>query len=284
MMKAIFLTLLGLALAISVLFLYGAFRWQVGTSELRRQLEAARLTITPTTYHPHELDGLPPPVQRYFRAALTDGQPMVAAARISHEGQFNMDEAQEKWVPFTSDQMVITRRPGFDWDARIRMAPGMKVCVHDAYVAGRGVLQARLFGLVTVAEQPDTPELAHGELMRFFAEAAWYPTALLPSQGVRWEEIDETSARASLTDGSTAVSLDFYFDAAGLISTVRSAGRYRLVDGEQVATPWQGRFWAYEMRDGMRVPLEGEVEWLLPDGPKPYWRARIMNIAYEFAQ
>ena len=39
-------------------------------------------------------------------------------------------------------------------------------------------------------------EVAQGELMRFFAEAAWYPTALLPSQGVRWQAVDDTSARA----------------------------------------------------------------------------------------
>ena len=54
--------------------------------------------------------------------------------------------------------------------------------------------------------------------------------------------------------------------------------------GEVVPTPWQGRFWNYEERGGMRVPLDGEVAWLLPEGPKPYWRGRIAEIDYEFAQ
>ena len=40
--------------------------------------------------------------------------------------------------------------------------------------------------------------MAEGELMRFLAEAAWYPTALLPSQGVRWQGADERSAFATL--------------------------------------------------------------------------------------
>jgi hypothetical protein len=117
--------------------------------------------------------------------------------------------------------------------------------------------------------------------MRFFAEAAWYPTALLPSQGVAWEAMDDARARATLSDGTTTVELVFEFDAQGLISAVRSEGRYRKVDGVQVATPWQGRFWDYEMRDGLLVPLEGEVAWLLSDGPKPYWRGRIQRIEYE---
>ena len=107
----------------------------------------------------------------------------------------------------------------------MRMAPGMHVFVHDAYVAGEGVLHAALFGLITVADLRGTPEMAEGELMRFLAEAAWYPTALLPSQGVRWDAMDDTSASASLVDAATTVSLEFRFDAEGLIDTVHAAAR-----------------------------------------------------------
>lgn len=219
-----------------------------------------------------------------FRAVLTEGQPIVAAVRVAHAGQFNMNESHAKWSAFTSDQLVITRRSGFDWDARIRMAPGMHVFVHDAYVAGEGILHAALCGLITLADLRGTPEVAEGELMRFLAEAAWYPTALLPSQDVRWDAIDDTSARASLVDDVTTVSLEFRFDAEGLIHTVHAAARYRTVNGELVATPWQGRFWAHEVRGGMRIPLHGEVAWLLPDGPSPYWRGRITDIVYELAR
>ena len=34
----------------------------------------------------------------------------------------------------------------------------------------------------------------------------------------------------------------------------------------------------------MCIPLHGEVAWLLPDGLLPYWRGRITDISYEFAQ
>jgi hypothetical protein len=33
----------------------------------------------------------------------------------------------------------------------------------------------------------------------------------------------------------------------------------------------------------MQIPLDGEVEWLLPEGAKPYWRGSIAEIVYEFA-
>jgi hypothetical protein len=282
--KVIVVAVVVLTFVITLAIIYGTSRWQSVTRGLHAGMEAARVPITPKSYDPNELEGLPAPVQRYFHAVLKEGQPLVTAVSVEHTGTFNMSESGEQWKPFRSTQRVVTRRPGFVWDARIRMAPAMNVHVHDAYVRGQGILTAKLFGLLTVMKQPNSPELAHGELMRFFAEAAWYPTAFLPSQGVFWEAIDDNQARATFNDGTAGVTLVFQFDDNGLISSVRSDGRYREVDGEFVATPWQGRFWNYELRDGMLIPLDGEVEWLLPEGSKPYWRGRIQRIEYEYAE
>lgn len=277
-------TIIVLIFAITGALLYGMKRWQARTKDLQAKMEAARSPLAPKPYNPGELETLPPPVQSYFRAVLKEGQPLITAAGVEHSGTFNMSEAGEQWQPFTSSQRVVTHRPGFVWDARIRLAPAMKIFVHDAYVAGEGVLTASLFGLFTVMNQPNTQKLAQGELMRFLAEAVWYPTALLPGQGVVWEAIDDSQARATLTDGPLTVTLLFHFDTRGLIDTVRAEGRYRDVDGTQVATPWQGRFWDYQVRDGMLVPLEGEVEWLIDEDPKPYWRGRIERVEYEYTQ
>lgn len=282
--KPIVLTIIVLAVAIAGTIAFGAYRWQIGTKALRANLEAARLPIKPLTFDAREIADLPQPVQRYFRAVLEDGQPLIAAARFSHAGTFNMSETSEKWSAFTSTQLVITQRPGFDWDGRIAMVPGINAFVHDAYVDGEGILHAALCGIATLADIRGTPEAAAGELMRFLAEAAWYPTKLLPSQGVRWEPIDNSSARATLKDGDTAVSLDFHFDEAGLIHTIRAGARARTVKSGMVFAPWQVRIWGYELGDGMQIPIAGEVAWQLPEGLLPYWRGRITNINYEFAR
>ena len=39
------------------------------------------------------------------------------------------------------------------------------------------------------------------------------------------------------------------------------------------------------MQDGMRVPQDGEVAWILSEGPegeKPYWRGTTLSSSYEF--
>lgn len=283
-LKVVLLIIIVLLVIVAGTIGYGSSRWKVSTDELRAKLEATRLPIKPLTYDARDIETLPPPVRRYFQAVLKNGQPMISAVKLKHEGNFNMGETHAKWSRFTSSQIAITQRPGFDWDGCIAMAPGLDVFVHDAYVAGEGILHAELLGLVTLADIRGTPEAAQGELMRFLAEAAWYPTALLPSQGVRWEAIDNMSARATLTDGATTASLDFHFDAEGLINGVRAVARYRTVNGVLLATPWQGRFWNYEVRGSIRIPLEGEVAWELPEGLRPYWRGRITEITYDLAQ
>lgn len=282
--RALLITLAGLGAAAAGALTTGAWRWNAGTRDLRARIDAAREPTQPRTVDFRELAGLPAPAARYLRAVLTDGQPMIAAARARHSGTFNMNERGDSWRPFRSDQLVVVRRPGFDWDARIAMLPGVHVRVHDAYVAGEGVLYASVFGLLPVMDVTGGPGVAEGELMRFLAEAPWYPTVLLPSQGVAWEAVDDRSARATLRDGGVTVTLLFTFGADGLVETARSETRGRVVGEQVVPTPWQGRVWNYVARDGMRVPLEGEVAWILPEGPRPYWRGRMDRIEYEFAR
>jgi len=179
---------------------------------------------------------------------------------------------------------VVTRRPGFDWDARISLLPGIAVRVHDAYVAGEGLLHAAVLAMFPVAIQRGTPEVAEGELMRFLAESPWYPTALLPSQGVRWEAVDERTAVAHLRDGRVSTSLVFRFARNGLIESVRSDRRPRIVAGRVLPTPWLGRWSDWQWLNGVRIPTRGEVAWLLPSGTLPYWRGGVTGITYEVAQ
>lgn len=95
---------LGLALgAVAVvtygLAVYGAARWTASTRRLVLRLDGTRLMATTPRYDEKELEGLPAPVQRYFRAVLKDGQPIVAAARVEHIGTFNLKLSGEQWKP-----------------------------------------------------------------------------------------------------------------------------------------------------------------------------------------
>lgn len=275
-----------LAVSVAGLSAYGSKRWTDSIATLTRQLESARVdrqaSLSPARYDSRELAGLPAPVQRYFRAVLMEGQPIIAAATVELAGTFNMSAIGEQWKPFTSRQRIATRPPGFLWDARIAMLPGVPVRVVDSYIAGKGVLRAAVLGLFTVADLRGAGEIARGEFMRYFAEAAWVPTALLPSQKVRWEAVDDASANATITDGPLALTLLFRFDDTGLIASFRAEARGGMVGKDMVMAPWEGRWSNYQTRDGMTVPFTGEVAWMRPDGRKPYFHGTVTSLSYEF--
>lgn len=75
----------------------------------------------------------------------------------------------------------------------------------------------------------------------------------------------------------------FCFNEHGLIESVRAGARGRTIEGKVVPTPWEGHWSRYELSDGMRIPDEGEAAWVLPEGPKAYWRGCITGLKYEFA-
>jgi hypothetical protein len=262
---------------------YGSKRWADTTRALSCRLDAGRIGPTGREcFDSRELDGLPAPVQRYFRTVLQDGQPIIAAASIKLAGIINLSASKAQWQPFRSGQRVVTSRPGFLWVAKVTLLPGLLVRVIDSYVAGEGRLHAAIQGLFTVAEARGGGELARGELMRFFAEAAWYPTALLPSQGVRWQAVDASSANATLVDGPLSLTLLFRFNDAGLIDSFRAEARGAGVGKAMVMTPWEGRWSDYREHHGMILPFYGEVAWMQPEGRKTYFRGKVTAVNYEF--
>jgi hypothetical protein len=246
-------------------------------------VDAATLP-TDAVVRPDDLADLPPPVRRYLRHVLRDGQPVVETVRIEQSGTFRAGGAGSPWRPFTATQHVTTRPPGFVWDAAIEMMPLVSVRVLDAYHDGRGVLQARVGGVLPVMDAAPSPELDEGELLRYLAEAPLYPTALLPGMGVTWTPIDDRSARATLIDRGTTASLIFHVNDRNEVARVTGERSFTRDDGTSEYRPWIGYWRAYDDRGGVRVPTEGEVAWTYPDaGEVSYWRGRIETVLYRDA-
>lgn len=275
------IVILALVAAFAIFWLLGQLHWRNATHAVRDQLRQAHSPTVTQLVDFGLLEPLPKPVQRYLRRVLKDGQVMIRLAHFKHRGRFNMGESSDRWKPFTSDQLVTTQSPGFNWDGRVRLFPGCHAHVHDSYLAGTGGLVVALLGLIKVIDLHDRETLASDELMRFLAESVWYPTALFPGQGVTWQAIDDHHALASLNDGHHQVSLRFKFNDQGLVESVYSPARGRLIKGASTPTPWQGKFWDYQEHHGVEVPTSGQVAWLTDLGEKAYWQGQLTDLQFE---
>jgi hypothetical protein len=263
----------------------GGRAWRAESAAVVDRLRAREVRAPGLVSLRDDLEGLPPPVVRYFRRVLRDQQPLVSSATIRWEGEFNMGTpTRDTWRPFTAVQDYVPGAPGFVWNATIQMMPGVPVYIRDAFVDGHASMKGAVVGLVPVVNTAGTPTLASGALQRYLGEAVWFPTALLPRQGVRWSSIDDDRARATISAGATTVSLECRFDGEGHMVSVFAPDRF-YDDGKSppVPRPWEGRNLAFGERDGMTVPTDSLVLWRMPEGEFVYWRGRPTAIDYHYA-
>jgi hypothetical protein len=275
--------MLGGAATLTAAVAIGERQRQAGTARLIAELTVPAFTPDhPPAVSFGELGALPEPVGRYFRHVLGDGAPYVQSTRIEQAGEFNLNVAQERWHPFTAVQVYRTRRPGYVWDARIAQTPLPAIAVRDAYVGGRGATRATTAAFVVLADDRGRDALDEAALLRYLAEAVLFPTALLPSEGVRWSPVDADHATARLIDGRTTAELQYEFAPNGSI-VAATARRARAERGGFISTPWAARVRDYEIHAGMRVPMAGEAAWVIDGQPAPYIRFRVTGVHFRFA-
>ena len=206
----------------------------------------------PTTFAPAELRGLDEPVQRYFRASIALGTPLVTAVRLTMRGQIKVG----RWVPFRATE-VLAPRSGFLWRAT---AAGI-ITGTDRYLAGDGAMRWRLAGIVPfmAAGGPDVSRSAAG---RAGAEGLWVPTALLPRFGVEWQAESDTQIVGRFDLDGTPIELRYHVDHAGAL-TATSVRRWGDPNGGTDVDwhPFGGPVLATRTWSGSTVPSEGSVGW-----------------------
>lgn len=228
-----------------------------------------------------QLSELPPPVIRYFRHVLTDGQKLIRTAKLRQTGVLRTSTTSNRWSSFTASQVIVPPASGFVWNARVEMPYRTHVRVLDSYAAGVGAGRVSLLTAFGVASESGTAEMNSGALHRYLAESVWSPTALLPHSGVVWSPISDNSAMATISDRGTTASLEFRFNEAGEVTGIYSAGRLGRFAGEYRRCPWEGHFREYQARGGMRVPLYGEVGWYDNGALQLVWKGNIVDVQYE---
>jgi hypothetical protein len=178
---------------------------------------------------------------------------------------------------FKAEHVTAPAAAAFLWNARVSVAPALHVRVRDALVAGNGSGEVSLLSTVTVASHSGTPEMNSGALHRFLAEAVWYPSALLPGPHLRWSPMDDRRAVATLTDHGISVSLEFRFADTGEVTGIYTPARWGRFGKSFEQVPWQGHFGEYTKRNGIFVPLHGDVGWYVAGEWRTVWKGTITS-------
>lgn len=280
-------TLLDLFRPSSTLRLFGARQPAV----LRLQ-DASRAAVKLAQFSSDQLDGLPPPVQRYLQKVLPDGTPRIRWAQSAQHTLLRLNaspdgsEAEKAgWRKTRASSFVCPPLLQYVWPARCWMGPLMWVNGQDALIDGHGACTWRLWGLLPVVNVSCSPPLDVGAALRLLAEAPLYPTLLLPGEGVTWEPVDDASARATLTlPNGTTCSGVFTFNAQDEAVRFWTDGRPRaLPKGGFSMDPWVGEWSEYRPVDGsggVLAPTCGQVAWLLGGQRVTYCKLKLEGMTY----
>ena len=199
-----------------------------------------------------------------------ENRPIV---KLTQRGRMKRNLDTESWMPFTATQTISTCECAFDW--RAKAGPFGIISARDALKDDEGRLDIMALGFIPLARAAHSAALVRGELMRYLAELAWAPDAILFNTALRWREDGPDRLVVSAGSGETASKVTLSLDNAGRIAGAYAADRPRSASAPFLPTPWRGRFSDYCHHNGRWLPFAGEVAWEIDGRDVVYWQGGI---------
>ncbi|PWJ87776.1 hypothetical protein C8D77_11466 [Mesorhizobium loti] len=193
--------------------------------------------------------------------------------KLKQTGRMKQKLEATSWMSFTATQTISTSECAFDW--RARFGPFGMISARDALKGGQGQLDIMALGVIPLARAEHSSALMRGELMRYLAELAWAPDAILLNSALRWREDGPDRLAVSAGMGETAVEVTLSLDGDGRIAGAFAPDRPRSATAPILPTPWRGRFSDYRRHGNMWLPFAGEVAWEIDGKEIVYWQGRI---------
>lgn len=275
-MKALRVILISFVIILLIILIAVSTGGRMFRRQVEREIEqlfADSGDISGKVFTYDQLEAFPEPVQRYFRYALSDGQAYISYARLKHTGTFRTAPGK-KWLPITGEQYFTAEKPGFIWFARVKPFPLFWIAARDTYFQGKGNVLIKLLSTITLGDAKGKG-VNQASLLRFLGESVWFPTALLPGDKLRWEAVDDRSAKLMLSDSGIEVSALVHFNDKGEI-TQFTTDRYM----DTTLEKWTGYCREYRENNGVRIPAEIEAVWNLESGDFSYARFRVIDIEF----
>lgn len=200
---------------------------------------------------------------------------------LVQELQLNLKPEQTSWNNGTAEQYFSVQPPAFNWSINTEMYSILRVVGRDKFVDGKGEMKIKLLSLIPVANANNNKKIHQASLQRYLAEIVWFPTASL-CQFVKWENINDYSAKATMEYHGTKGTGVFYFDKNGNFEKF-VAMRYKdLNDAEP--TEWTVTASKTEERNGIKIPVACEVSWRLENGQWTWLKLKITDIQYNVTE
>jgi hypothetical protein len=214
-------------------------------------------------FRPEMVDGLPEPARRYLLHAIQPGTRLARSVRLDITGSIRLARDATP-LPMISEEMLAPPL-GYVWRARVGKG-ALRFSGFDVYAEGWGEMRWWMAGLVPIVRSRGS-DLVRSAVGRLLGEAIFIPSVLLPSDEVRWEPVDDSSARVRLVAGGEEVKVTLEVDGDGRLlraAFARWNGDPRIGPVGYVRFASEG-FAEERTFSGYTIPTRFESGWQLGD-------------------
>lgn len=270
-------TIANILILLPVIVAYSNYRFTKTIKQERGLLFNKSENLSKTNVSAEDIVRLPPIVQKWLASSGVVGKPQVSNVHLMQHLQLKLKPEQTDWKEGTAEQYFTIQPPAFSWNLTTNMNPVLPIVGRDKFDEGKGEMLIKLLSCISVANAKNNAKVDEATLQRYLAEMVWFPSATL-SDYVQWEEVDNTSSRATMEFNGTKGSGIFYFAPDGQFEKF-VAQRYKEATDKE-PTEWTVTATKTEERNGIKIPTECEAHWNLDEGRWTWLKLKIGHIEY----
>lgn len=224
-----------------------------------------------------DISELPVPVKNWLQNSGAVGKPFISVGRVTQRAQLQMRPEQENWMTANAIQYSTIDYPGFIWTVDVTMNGLLKFQGRDKFEEGKGQMLIKLNSLFNIVNEQGE-KLDEGSLQRYLGEMVWFPS-LAVSPFITWEQIDETTAKATMTHNGSKGSGTFYFNSGGDFIKF-SALRFNGNEPDAKRYEWVFEVLDYKTFEGIKVPSQMTATWKLENKDWTWLKLEVTDIKY----
>ncbi len=226
-----------------------------------------------------DLEGLPLPVQKYFRFCGWLGAPKMSYMKAYlTEVDFKMSEKRTIKIDYV--QYNFVEKP--DRFAFIKSSMfGVPFEGFDSYNSGIGSMKGVFAKVIPLFDQRGT-DMNKSCLVTILAECLLVPNVVLQDY-IEWEEIDDTHVKATISYYGISGSGVFTFDENGAVLSFKTSDRTATdMNGSIREAEWSAVYSDYENVNGIKQPKVLKSIWHYPEGDSVYFNENEVGVVIEY--